>query len=105
MTEQDAYKRDPRWVAGILEEKLTVWQHFNNWQRIAEMEEIHEMIDAAKGLGMNCLYCIGQYERRLYESHEFQTVKSLPWLEEYRPEGWNEGMYGRPNRYYLKLKK
>jgi hypothetical protein len=105
MNDPDAYKRDSRWVEGVLEEKLTPWQHFNNWQWIAEMEEIHEMIDAAKSMGMTCLYCFGQYERRLYESHGFETVKSLPWLEKYRPDGWNEGKYGRPNRYYLRLRR
>jgi hypothetical protein len=101
----EAYKKDKRWVEGVLEEKPTLWQHYNNSRRIAEMEEIHEMIDAAKIMGMTCLYCFGQYERRLYESHGFETVKSLPWLEEYRPDGWNEAKYGRPNRYYLRLRR
>jgi hypothetical protein len=103
----DAYKKDHRWVAGVLEEKLTPWQHYNNRQWVESMVsgEAHEMIEAAKSMGMTCLYGFGQYERRLYESHGFETVKSLPWLEEYRPEGWNEAKYGRPNRYYLRLKR
>jgi len=46
----DAYKKDHRWVAGVLEEKLTPWQHYSNWLRIELMVsgEAHEMIEAEK---------------------------------------------------------
>jgi N-acetylglutamate synthase-like GNAT family acetyltransferase len=73
----------------------------DNW----DTDEFHDLIEFAKEKGGNKLYCLGNAQRKFYEGHGFETVESLPWLEEYRPEGWNEAEQGRPNCYYLELRK
>lgn len=88
----EAYRKSDKWMSGILEEHIKPEQQENH-RKIVETWLLmggDDGVEATIRAGAIKLYCLGEYQRKFYESHGFKAVKSLLWLDEYRPDGWNE---------------
>jgi hypothetical protein len=64
-----------------------------------------DAVKAAKKFGAQKLECLGEFLREFYEWHGFEVKQYASWDDKYRPVEWNEKVYGRPNVYYMELKK
>jgi hypothetical protein len=58
-------------------------------------------VEAAKEFGAKKLDCLGEFLREFYEGHGFEVKGWMSWDDKFRPDGWNEEKYGRPNVYYM----
>ncbi len=67
--------------------------------------EGHRAIEAAIKAGATKLDCLGEPLREIYEGHGFEVKKWMPWEEGHRPNGWDEQKHGKPNVYYMELRK
>lgn len=61
------------------------------------------MFDHLVGQGANYLSAIGDDLRQRYEGRGFQVSNTMPWDDQYAPEGWNYEKWGRPNVYEMQL--
>ncbi len=67
--------------------------------------EGHSAIEAAIRVGATKLDCLGEPLREIYEAHGFKVVEVYLWNEKYRPKDWDEKKHGKPNVYYMELRK
>lgn len=65
-------------------------------------------VEAAIKEGAKYLDCLGvdceEGLKTFYQRHGFKVVEEYLWNDEYRPEGWDEEKWGRPNAYVMELK-
>lgn len=78
---------------------------------VFSLPDAHEgdyAVEAAIKEGAKYLDCLGvdspEGLKTFYERHGFKVVEEYSWKDEYRPEGWDEEKWGRPNAYVMELK-
>lgn len=64
-----------------------------------------KLMDASIKAGMKKLDCIGNKLLKFYAKKGFKVTKIDKWDDKYKPEGWDTAKFGKPNIYYMQLRK